>query len=162
MKPWDQRPRELRTLLNPAFCGLLIARAVIAFEEKRAQPMPYSLVLLVLPISLHPATRNIFKSKPRAYLTTISSEHPEIQIGLADRAKGLMPYCMEALTYLAERNIIQVSDGGGISADQSGVMKTFKGTEDTKSCQAVAKILGKKFAEAGDRATVYTSLGIRP
>jgi len=162
MKPWDQRPRELRTLLNPAFCGLLIARAVIAYEDKCAKPMPYSLVLLVLPISLHPATRDIFKSKPRAYLTTISSEHPEIQIGLADRARGLMPYCMEALSYLAERSIILVSDQGGVSVDQSQVMKSSKGTEDTKSCQAAAKVLGKKFAETGDRATVYTSLGIRP
>ena len=162
MKPWDKRPRELRTLLNPAFCGLLIAHAIIAYEEKCAKPMPYSLVLLVLPISLHPATRLIFKSKSRAYLTTISSEHPEIQIGLADRARGLMPYCMESLSYLAERNIIQVRDRGGISVDQTKVKKTFKGTEDTKSCQSVAKVLGKKFAETGDRATVYTSLGIRP
>jgi Family of unknown function (DUF6521) len=162
MNPWDQRPRELRTLLNPAFCGLLIARAVIAYEERSAKPMPYSLVLLVLPISLHPATRAIFKSKPRAFLTTISSENPEIQIGLAERARGLMPYSMEALSYLSERNMIRVSDQGGISIDPSQVMKSIKGTEDTKSCQTIAKVLGKKIAETGDRATVYTSLGIRP
>ncbi len=162
MNRWDQRPRELRTLLNPAFCGLLIARAVISYEERSAKPMPYSLVLLVLPISLHPATRAIFKSKPRAFLTTILSENPEIQIGLAERAKGLMPYSMEALSYLSERNMIRVSGQGGISIDASQVMKSIKGTEDTKSCQTIAKVLGKKLAETGDRATVYTSLGIRP
>ncbi len=162
MKPWDQRPRELRTLLNPAFCGLLIARAVIAYEEKCGKPMPYSLVLLVLPISLHPSTRDIFNSKPRAYLTTISSDHPEIQIGLAERTRGLMPYCMEALSYLSERNLIEVSGQGGISVDPSKVRKASKGTEDTKSCQAAAKSVGKKFAETGDRTTVYTSLGVRP
>jgi len=162
MKPWDQRPRELKTLLNPAFCGLLLARAIAGYEEKIGKPMPYSLVLIILPLALHEKTRSVFKTKAKSYLTTILREHPEIQVGLAERTKGLMPYCMEAFAYLSERSLIVVNSEGCVSVDQSKITKTPKGTVDTKNCQTVAKSLGKKFAEAGDRTTVFTSLGIRP
>jgi hypothetical protein len=124
--------------------------------------MPYSLALLVLPLSLHEKTRNIFKARAQSYLTSILRDHPEIQVGLAERAKDLIPYGMEAFAYLSDRALITVTTDGAISVDQKRITKTPKGTADTKSCQTVAKSLGKKFAEAGDRATIYTSLGIRP
>lgn len=34
MKTWDQRPREVRTLFNPAFCGLVLARAIEGFTAE--------------------------------------------------------------------------------------------------------------------------------
>ncbi len=61
MKPWNQRPREIRNLFNPAFCGLVLARGVEGFSETTNQPMPFSLTLLILPLCLHKRTREQIK-----------------------------------------------------------------------------------------------------
>jgi hypothetical protein len=42
------------------------------------------------------------------------------------------------------------------------VRKTVSGTAETISCQRVARIVGREFARIADRATVYTTFGIRP
>ena len=34
MKRWDQRPFEIRNLFNPAFCGLVLFRAMEGYEEE--------------------------------------------------------------------------------------------------------------------------------
>ena len=50
MKRWDQRPVEIRNLFNPAFCGLVLSRALHGYEDADARGMPFSLTLLVLPL----------------------------------------------------------------------------------------------------------------
>jgi hypothetical protein len=46
MKPWNQRPFEIRNLFNPAFCALILFRALAGYEEESAGGMPFSLTLL--------------------------------------------------------------------------------------------------------------------
>jgi hypothetical protein len=65
MKPWNQRPREIRNLFNPAFCGLVLTRGVEGFSETAKRPMPYSLTLLILPLCLHKRTRQQIKEAPQ-------------------------------------------------------------------------------------------------
>lgn len=162
MKPWNQRPREIRNLFNPAFCGLVLARGVEGFSETVNRPMPFSLTLLILPLCLHKRTREQFKKENRAYFTKILQEHPEIRVDLAKRARGLLPYAMEAFAYLMSCGIIDVDDSGCVSLKDKTVRKSITGTQDTKDCQTVARTLGRKFALFNDRATIYTTLGLRP
>lgn len=162
MKLWNHRPREVRTLFNPAFCGLVIARGVEGFNESANRPMPFSLALLILPLCLHKRTRDQIKDGNRSYFTKILQEHPEIRVDLAQRARGLFPYTMEAFAYLATCGAITVDDMGAVGIRDGVIRKSVIGTQDTKDCQTVARSLGKKFALLGDRATIYTSLGIRP
>ena len=162
MKKWDERPREIRTLFNPAFCGLVLVRAIEGFTAEANRPMPFSLTLLILPLSLHQRTRNIFKQNNRSYLTSILQEHPEIRVGLAQRTRGLFPYTMEAFAYLAAYDVITVDENGGISVCDNRVRKSVSGSDETKDCQTVARTLGGKFSRINDRATIYTTLGIRP
>lgn len=162
MKLWSQRPREIRNLFNPAFCGLVLARGVEGFSEEVSRPMPFSLTLLILPLCLHKRTREQIKDANRAYLTTILQEHPEIRVDLAKRARGLVPYTMEAFGYLMAGGVIEVDDAGGIAIRDNTVRKTITGSQDSKDCQSVARSLGRKLALINDRATIYTTLGIRP
>nr|VFK43712.1 MAG: hypothetical protein BECKTC1821D_GA0114238_10182 [Candidatus Kentron sp. TC] len=162
MKPWNNRPREIRNLFNPAFCGLILARGIEGFTEKADRPMPFSLTLLILPLCLHKRTREQFKEARRAYFTKILQEHPEIRVGLAERARGLFPYMMEAFAYLMAQGVIVVDDSGSISVEKKTVRKTITGSLDTKDCQTIAKALGEKLAVLNDRVTIYTTLGIRP
>ncbi len=162
MKPWSQRPREVRNLFNPAFCGLVLARGVEGFAEAANRPMPFSLTLVILPLCLHKRTRDQLKEANRSYLTNILEEHPEIRIDLAQRARGLFPYTMEAFGYLMACGVVTVDDAGAISLRDKTVRKAIGGSQDTKDCQTVARSLGKKLGLLNDRATIYTTFGIRP
>ncbi len=162
MKTWDKRPRELRTLFNPAFCGLVLARGIEGFAVAAGCPMPFSLTLLILPLCLHKRTREVLKNANRSYLTNILQDHPEIRVDLAQRARGLFPYSMEAFAYLMACGVIAVDEYGGIAVQEGQIRKKIAGSQDTKDCQVVARALGIKLARINDRATIYTTLGIRP
>lgn len=162
MKTWDKRPREVRTLFNPAFCGLVLARAIEGFTAEGNRPMPFSLSLLILPLCLHQRTRGILKDANRSYLTNILQDHPEIRVDLAQRTRGLFPYTMEAFAYLTACDAIAVDENGEITVRDDRVRRATFGSQETKDCQTVARALGGKFARINDRATIYTTLGIRP
>jgi hypothetical protein len=162
MKTLTERPREVRALFNPAFCGLVIARGIEGFSTVSGRPIPFSLSLLILPLSLHQPTRVVFKAGNRSYFTKILEDHPEIRVNFAERTKGLFPYTMEAFAYLAHCGATEIDEAGAISLVRGRVRKTVSGTQDSKDCQNVARSLGRKFAQIGDRVTVYTSLGISP
>lgn len=162
MMNWNQRPREIRNLFNPAFCGVIIARAIEGFGGENNQPMPFSLALLILPLCLHKRTRDEIKKYSRSYFTKIIQEHPEIRIDLAHRAQALFPYTMEAFAFLMHYGAIEVTESGFIQLNKESIKKTINGSQDTQDCQTVARSLGKKFAVINDRVTIYASLGIRP
>lgn len=61
-----------------------------------------------------------------------------------------------------ERGCIAITDDGRIQTLPNKVRKTVTGTDETISCQKVARIVGREFARIADRVTVYTTFGIRP
>lgn len=162
MKAWNQRPFEVRNLFNPAFCGLVLFKALRGYEEHDKQGMPFSLALLVLPLSLHKDTREALASGNRSYFLRVIEANPSILVGFAGRASNLMPFALEAFGLLMVRGCIAVSKDGRIKTSSDGVRKSDVGTPESVSCQRVARFIGKEFARIDDRVTVYTTLGVRP
>jgi len=162
VKRWSQRPFEIRNLFNPAFCGLVLFRALHGYEEEGAHGMPFSLSLLVLPLCLHKDSREVIAGSPRSYLLKTMEKNQQIMIGFADRVTQMLPYGFEGFGLLMERGCLAIADGGRIQTVPGKVRKTVSGTAETISCQKVARIVGREFARIGDRATVYTTFGIRP
>lgn len=162
MKRWDRRPFEIRNLFNPAFCGLVLFRAMQGYEEEDGRGIPFSLSLLVLPLCLHKDSREVIASHPRSYLLKITEENPQVQVGFADRVTAMRPYAFEGFGLLMERGCIAVTSDGRLQTVPEKVRKTVTGTDETKSCQRVARIVGKEFARIADRVTIYTTFGIRP
>lgn len=164
MKTWDQRPFEIRNLFNPAFCGLVLYRALQGYEEDDTRGMPYSLSLLVLPLCLHKHSREALAAGSRGYLLKVAEKNPQLQVDFAERATAMMPYAFEGFGLLMERGCIAIPDDGRIQTVPKTVRKTIDttGTAETISCQRVARFVGKEFARIADRATVYTTFGIRP
>ncbi|MGU5699983.1 three component ABC system middle component [Aeromonas allosaccharophila] len=162
MKPWDQRPFEIRNLFNPAFCGLILFRALSCYEEVDARGMPFSLSLLILPLCLHKDSREVIANSPRSYLLKTTEKNQQIIVGFADRVTQMLPYTFEGFGLLMERNCIAITDDGRIHTLPRKVRKTVDGTAETISCQKVARIVGKEFARIADRATIYTTFGVRP
>lgn len=162
MKRWDQRPIEIRNLFNPAFCSLVLFRAMCGFEEENPRGMPFSLALLILPLCLHRQSREILQQGNRSYLLKLISSHPELLVGFARRTTDMLPFTFEALGFLMQVGSFKVEGDGLLKSVPGGVRKTPTGTAETVSCQRVARYLGKEFARVGDRSTLYTTLGVRP
>lgn len=162
MKAWNQRPFEVRNLFNPAFCGLVLFKALRGYEELDDQGLPFSLALLVLPLCLHKESREALQQGNRSYLLKVVEANPGLLVGFATRATDLMPFALEALGMLMERGCIHVSDDGRIRTVQGRVRKSDTGTTESVACQRVARFLGKEFARIDDRVTVYTTFGVRP
>ena len=162
MKPWDKRPFEIRNLFNPAFCGLIIFRSLLGYEEEDTRGMPFSLTLLVLSLCLHRDSREVIAGSPRSYLLKTIQRNQQVMVGFPTRVTQMLPFALEGLGLLMERGCITVSDDGRLQTVNDTVRKTVSGTDETVSCQRVARIVGKEFARIADRATVYTTFGIRP
>jgi hypothetical protein len=162
VKRWDQRPFEIRNLFNPAFCGLILLRALYGYEEEDALGMPFSLSLLVLPLCLHKDSREVIASSPRSYLLKTTEKNQQIMVGFADRVTQMLPYTFEGFGLLLERGCITIADNGHFQTVPKTVRKTVDGTDETVACQKVARIVGRELARIADRATVYTTFGIRP
>jgi hypothetical protein len=162
VKRWDQRPFEVRNLFNPAFCGLVLFRALHGYEELDARSMPFSLSLLVLPLCLHKDSREVIAGSPRSYLLKTAEKNQQLTVGFANRVTQMLPYAFEGFGMLMDRGCIAVTDYGRIQTVPDKVRRTVSGTDETVSCQKVARIVGREFARIGDRATVYTTFGVRP
>jgi len=162
MKRWDQRPFEVKNLFNPAFCGLVLFRALQGYEEENPDGMPFSLALLVLPLCLQKDAREVIAGSSRSYLLKIVEKNPQLLVGFADRARDLLPFALEAFGVLMERGCFVVSSDGRLKTVPKRVRKSVQGTDESVSCQRVARIVGKEFARIADRVTVYTTFGIRP
>lgn len=161
MKRWDQRPFEIRNLFNPAFCGLVLFRSLHGFEEEDTRGMPFSLSLLVLPLCLHKDSREVIAGSSRSYLLKTIEKNQQVMVGFADRVTKMLPFTFEGFGLLMERGCITITDNGRIQTVPNKVRKTVSGTDETISCQRVARIVGKEFARIADRVTVYTTFGIR-
>jgi hypothetical protein len=162
MKRWDLRPFEIRNLLNPAFCGLNLFRALQGFEEVDDRGLPFSLSLLVLPLCLHRDSREVIARSARSYLLKTVEKNQQIMVGFADRVTRTLPYTFEGFGLLMERGCIEVADDGRILSAPNKVRKSVTGTDETIACQKVARIVGREFARIADRMTIYTTFGIRP
>jgi hypothetical protein len=162
MKPWSMRPIEVRNLFNPAFCALVLTRALRAYEEGNQSGMPFSLSLLILPLCLHRSSREILNRHARSYFLKVLTENPQLNIGFAQRATTLLPYSLEALGFAMHVGCFIASDTGRLQTLPRSVSSSVSGSDETIACQKAARLVGRQFAEISDRATIYTALGVRP
>jgi len=162
MKAWIDRPFETRNLFNPAFCAVVLLRALKAYEAEDEEGMPFSLAVLVLPLCLHAATRNIVIECQRTYFIKTIENHPEMLVGLAKRAHNLLPFSLEALGLAMQLGCFAVSKSGRLKTIAKAVRAKVEGTDESIECQKAAQVIGKHFGRLIDRVTIYTTLGIRP
>lgn len=103
-------------------------RALCAFEEEDERGMPFSLVLLVLPLCLHKHSREIMHAGNRSYLLKLVAAHPELLVGFARRTTDLLPYAFEALGFLMQMGLFTVEAQGRLKAVPDGIRKSVIGT----------------------------------
>lgn len=161
---WNERPAEEAALYNPAFCGELLARSVVSYEEEVGRAFPFPLVFLILPLVLHPATRDRLPSRSNALLQAWAVEHSSWLVGIGDRALSLRPVAREALMFMAQHGLLRVGGEGVSRAEHFKLPRRVRpdGTSETEASRRAAGFVGRWFARQSSEALVLRALGMRP
>ncbi|MCL6572883.1 MAG: DUF6521 family protein [Bacillus sp. (in: Bacteria)] len=163
MIPWQERPKEIAFLLNPAFCGELICICIKSYHKTISYTFPYILSFLVLPIVLHRRTRESIPRKARLHMHAWLQENQYVKIGFADRARLLAPITKETLAFLLKAEAIKLDEQGGI------VIRNYKcrnnsdiDDEEILDCFHKAQIIGRWLARSGSLTTIFAMWGVKP
>ncbi len=164
LAPWSERPSEQARLLNPAFVGTLLWSCARAYMTTAEQPQPYALSFLVAPVVLHKSTRESLPTVTRTSLVSWVGENPMVVVGLADRARSLVPLVKEAVLFACNGGLLQVQESRVVAATRPRSMARFEreASDEVKSCTKRAEFLGKWFALSGDYTTVMALWGVAP
>jgi hypothetical protein len=163
---WNSRPQDVAALLNPAFDGLLLHRAVTGYYQEAAFGTPFPIMFLILPFVLHEPTRLRLPAKVTTHLATWLQDERDALLGFADRATDLVPYTQEAILFLTSHSLL------GFDSDERCVlgkakfkqgMGTFTSSSvEVEACHKAAHSVGRWLALSGNPTTLYSLLGIRP
>ena len=165
MRSWQDTPPEVANLLNPAFCGQILYRAIKSHMKETNKPMPYALAFLVLPLVLHSKTRQSIKGTTKHLQVWLNGNQP-VKVGLSTRARSLVPYTRQALTFVNQAGAVNlvIPEASLSAVDRLKTVRNrrFPQSDETKECISKAEILGKWFARANSPTTIYASLGLMP
>lgn len=162
---WSARTEEERSLLTPSFCATLLWSAAAGHYLEANRGIPFEVAFLVCPFVLHRATRELL---PRSAVTSLPvwlQEHPLARSGIAERARLLVPFTKDALTFGGTRGLLRVS-ATEVIAMAGWKRRIDRALTDTsnevRACGKRAEFLGRWFARVGDGATTLALLGVRP
>lgn len=161
---WRDRPPEEAALLNPAFCGELIARATKEYERIRAAAFPLPLGFLVLPLVLHLPTLAVLPGRADTTFATWSADNEALLADLPERTLRLRPISREAMLFLAQHRALTV-DAGGLRTGERPMRltaKTATTTPDVDDIRRAAGLLGRWFANQGAPVQILQTMGVTP
>ncbi|WP_434735305.1 three component ABC system middle component [Accumulibacter sp.] len=165
MTVWANRSHEERALLNPSFCATLLWHAARGHVAEGNVALSFEESFLVLPFILHRGTRETLPRSGRTSLAAWLEEYPLARVRVASRARFLVPFTKEALTFGGAHGLIRL-DSGRLHADpdwQRVVNRVIKmSSDEVKNSVSRAAFIGQWFARAGNAATVLALIGVRP
>jgi len=156
---WEERPREIAYLLNPAFCGEILRNAIKEYNS-HSGPFPYVLAYLILPIVLHKKTRERIHSRSKMH--TFLQKNPDLKIGFAERARQLVTVTNESLTFLMQLGYIELDDARLKATSKRTNKINIDTYTEIYDCFQKALIVGRWFARSENTITVFTMWGVRP
>lgn len=92
MTQWHERSGEERTLLNLAFCSLLLWYAARGYVSINQDGLSFEEAFLILPMVLHRTTREALPRDTRTSLAAWIHDNPFAQERIATRAKLLVTF----------------------------------------------------------------------
>jgi hypothetical protein len=160
---WQERPPEEAAHFNPAFCGELLTRTANEYRRLKEKPFPFPLAFVVLPLTLHPPTRQALPGKSNTTFASWSAEHETILAGVPDRVLGLRPVTREALLFLMQLQAIEIGKEGLTPGAKPMRLSTKLkvSTDEVDLTRRAAALLGRWFAYQVAPATILQTMGVR-
>lgn len=157
MISWEERPRLLAHLLNPALLALVIGTCATGYERGRHEPMPWVLVFIAAPLVLHGPSRRALPRNTRTHFSTWIGRNPEILAGFPERVHGLAPRVREGLRYGIRNGVISIDNE---SVHSSLVEPNPQARLD--DLVRAARLVGRWLAKLDRPSTAYALLGVTP
>ncbi|MDP3115974.1 MAG: DUF6521 family protein [Phenylobacterium sp.] len=161
---WRERPAEEAALLNPAFCGELIARATKDYQRLRGNAFPLPLSFVVLPLILHAPTLAALPGRADTTFATWSAENEALLADLPERTLRLRPISREALLFLAQHSALTLGADGLRTGEKPLKLaaKPAASTRDVDDIRRAAALLGRWFANQGAPVQILQTMGVTP
>jgi hypothetical protein len=161
---WPDRSVEQARLLNPAFLAALLWACTEGYSSIAEQGIPYPLLFVAMPVTLHKATRENLPRTARTSLAAWLVQNPQAHVLFAERATALVPLIKEGILFGANGQLIELSSSRILASTQPRSMKSFllQASEEVKDCMKKAKFVGKWFASSGDHTTIMALWGVTP
>lgn len=155
---------EASALFNPAFCAVLLNRAIAAFTSQDGAPMPLTFAYLILPSAMHRPTREALPKTSAASMPTWLRENPLVLSQLPVRVRAFRDYTSQAIIYgLNRRVLVDAPDGALLALSLRRRPRTLRPTQDWEACVRAADFLGRWVGTSGsDEPTTLAQWGLRP
>lgn len=160
---WETRNPILANLLNPAFCGEILRRAIKGYNNESGKEMSFALCFTVLPVILHQKTLELLpKTTVKKFFEWIDSL-PKLKISIAQRIKDMVPFTRESIQFLIYYNSVKISDTGNLY-----ITPYKKKNIDHVAWDSVVRLFeraefyGRWLAKSGTPDTIFAIIGIMP
>jgi hypothetical protein len=160
--PWNDRPVEEAALLNPAFGGELLFKATAEYGKLNPLGCPLPLLFLVLPLVLHPPTREALPRRADTLLAPWVAAHETILASLPERASSLRPASRESLLLMLQKQVLTIGEDRVRCGESKMKNFTAERTNEVSDIIRSAALIGRWFA--AHRSPIHTlqTLGLRP
>jgi len=156
---------EGRRLLNPAFTGILLLRAAQGFAKEAKSDLPFVFSYLVLPLVLHPETRERLPQTIVTKLVTWAERNGELVAMLPRRTSELAEATRDGMFAVSTNGLAILGPTGQIKpvidAKTQAAFDKQIGSAEVIECLKKALFVGRWLATAGSAPTVLTALGVR-
>lgn len=153
---------EAASLFNPAFCAVLLNRAVREYEKKSDLAFPLTYAFLILPSALHTQTRKHLPSRVSVSMWPWIRSHPDIMLDFAERARNLQPFISDAIKFGLQYGVLTSGQWSLYSGKLERRPRSFLPTTDWQDCLYAAEFLGRWFGSSEmDELTMMTLWGVK-
>lgn len=167
MNCWSERPPEVKRLLNPSFCSLLLWYSAQAHMEsdRAGLGIAFEECFLILPIVLHRETRESLPTMITTSLPVWLGRNPLALSTIADRASSLVPFTKDALRFGGVHGVLQfyqtiICANPDWKKRMASALKDS--SDEVRICAKRAEFVGRWFAKTGNAETVLSLLGVQP
>lgn len=158
---WQNRPEVTANLLNPAFCGKIIAECITAYKKESGGNYPFALSIFILPLILNGRIRERLPKTKSKTLHSWLIENEDLKVGLKDQISSLLPFTKETIMFAIAHDILSIDESGNI--EPKGKQKKLETDNDEiKMCLSKAITLGKVMSKSGTVFTIYSMFGVKP
>lgn len=161
---WQDRPKEILHLFNPAFCCTVLVASVVGYQNNNRFIMPFQLAYLIYPLIFHKNTRNLLPASSRTALAGWVEENPIHKVGYYENLMALKPFVGEAIVFGSHHRWLSYNNGMILTNIKDSQITTIstKSEGEVRECILKARMVGRWFSNAGTPETVLDLLGVKP
>lgn len=159
---WEEKPSEIKSLLNPAFCTLILFEGVKSYRKKAKKGMPYEIAFILLPLILNRRIAKKLPQRSNARLDLWVKRNIDLKYAFMSSAINMKDYVSETIFFGLKHNVFEVSEGARL------IDKKLQKNSDVTNDEGLSEILnkanltGKWLANNQNSANLFSTLGIRP